>query len=316
MTVAIVGGSGLIGSALGQQLLDRGVSVLVCDLVPPKVAAAAFLSVDLMANEAEEVLRGGFEQHGIDTVVHLAARLDPPTPAERERMRRLHMHGTQAAARAALRAGASRFVLASSSVVYGARPDNPVPLTEDAPVRPDPGFAYAVDKAGQEQVAIAELQGTSCLLAVVRPAIVYGPDAKNYLTEIIRRAPLVFPAIDGCRPPLQFVHVDDAAAVFGALAHGPGRALVGAFHACPDDWLAFEDVAAAAHLRVVFVPSALLGPLLDVAARVLPPSLRAPSAMFPYLKYPFVLSAQKTRSQLGVRPRYSSADALSIMLRR
>src|SRR4051794_14153036 len=38
-------------------------------------------------------------------------------------------------------------VYVSSAMVYGAWPNNPVPLTEDAPMRPNPGFGYATAKA-------------------------------------------------------------------------------------------------------------------------------------------------------------------------
>jgi hypothetical protein len=40
----------------------------------------------------------------------------------------------------------------SSALVYGAWPNNPAPLTEDAPLRPNPDFAYAVQRAQIEQL--------------------------------------------------------------------------------------------------------------------------------------------------------------------
>src|SRR5207237_463839 len=47
-------------------------------------------------------------------------------------------------------------VCVSSAMVYGAWPDNPVPLTEDAPVRPNPGFDVAPSGwiAGEEVEAL------------------------------------------------------------------------------------------------------------------------------------------------------------------
>jgi hypothetical protein len=44
--------------------------------------------------------------------------------------------------------------------------------------------------------------------------------------------------------------------------------------------------------------------------------LRAPSALFPYLQHPFVLSSTKTAARLGVTPRMSSREALASMLAR
>ena len=134
-----------------------------------------------------------------ETSKDLAARVDPPKGNdEREEMRTLHLDGTRNVIRAAKRAGVQKLVLASSAVVYGARPENPIPLDETAPVRPNEDFPYAVDKAGQERIVENE-RGASLRIAIARPAIVYGRGARNYLTEIIRRSP-VLPALDGRRP--------------------------------------------------------------------------------------------------------------------
>jgi hypothetical protein len=56
--------------------------------------------------------------------------------------------------------------------------------------------------------------------------------------------------------------------------------------------------------------------VLDRLVPLLPPSLRAPSALFPYLQHPFVLSSTKTAARLGVTPRMSSREALASMLTR
>ena len=51
-------------------------------------------------------------------------------------LRAVNVEGTLNAFRAAARAGARRFVYASSVAAYGFHPDNPVGMTEDWPVRP------------------------------------------------------------------------------------------------------------------------------------------------------------------------------------
>jgi UDP-glucose 4-epimerase len=330
-TVALVGGSGLVGTALAARLGTRRPTLIVDRATPRGVPAAraSFARVDLSDDDAERVLASIFTAHDVDLVVHLAARVDPPRDeTDRARMRHLHEHGTRATVRASRRKDVRRFVLVSSAVVYGAWPDNPVPLLESAPVRPSP-FPYAVDKALQEDVTRQTWHddgGSEDALAVVRPAIVYAPHAHSYLTEILRRARLpvglpglpglprgILPALDGHRPPLQFVHVDDVAAVLEAAIDAPAG---GVFHACPADWLSYEDVARTAGLAVVDVDAARVGWLLDRLVPLLPPSLRAPSALFPYLMHPFVLSCEHTRTVLGVTPTWSSQRALQSMLRR
>ena len=47
--------------------------------------------------------------------------------------------------------GATHLVLVSSAMVYGAWANNPVPMTEDAVLRPDVEFVYARQLATVEQ---------------------------------------------------------------------------------------------------------------------------------------------------------------------
>ena len=297
--VVVVGGAGFVGRALCAALVGQGARVVVVDRARSSSDA---LDIDIAAPEARDALARACD--GARSIVHLAARVDPPaSPRERDEMRRLHTDGTAAVVAAAERAGA-KIVLASSAVVYGARALNRVPLDERAPVAPN-DFAYAVDKAEQECIVDA----ARVPRAVARPAIVYGAGARNYLTEIIRRAPFL-PAVDGRRPQLQFVHVDDVARALAFLALSSHT---GAFNVAPADWLALEDVAALAHKRVVDVPLALVAPVIDRLVRFMPPHLRAPAAMLPYLMFPFVVSAKKLAAA-GCAPRFTSADAVRAML--
>jgi len=72
----------------------------------------------------------------VSTLVHLATTYDLETPAA---ARRAHnVAGTQAVLRAAAAAGVERVVMITSTDVYGARPDNPVPLPDAAPLRAGP----------------------------------------------------------------------------------------------------------------------------------------------------------------------------------
>jgi nucleoside-diphosphate-sugar epimerase len=300
VTVALLGGAGFIGRAVSEVLLARGTPFFVID---QQAHQAGELRLDLAAADARDALARAFE--GKRAVIHLASRVDPANPKEREATRRLHVDGTLAVAEAARAAGVERLVLASSATVYGAWPDNAVPLDEDRPTRPNPGFFYAQDKLVQEQ--IVERSGVSW--AIARPAIVYGPGARNYLTEILRRSP-VLPALNNKRPPLQFVHVADVARALALLADAPASALGPRpiFNVAPTDWMAFDDVARVARRRVVPVPLAATRGF-DVLARLLPPHLRAPRAMLPYLMEPFVIDSARMRA-LGWHPRARTEDAL------
>lgn len=297
--VVVTGGSGLVGRELLRLLAADGDDPLALDLRPPEVPGARYVRADILTDDLAASLEGA------DAVMHLAARVDPPHPRRREAMRRLHEEGTENVVRAATRAGVRRLVLCSSAVVYGARADNPVPITEEHPSRPLETFPYAVDKARQE--AIVSAAGQRLEVAIARPAIIYGAGARSYLTELLRRAPGVLPALDGRRPPLQFVHVHDVARALAALSRS---SLTGPFNVGSRDLASFESVAKRAGLRVADVPRRLVAPVLDAAQWVVPGRLRAPSYVLDHLMYPFVVSSERLVRELGVTPRYGSLAAV------
>ena len=67
-------------------------------------------------------------------------------------MTRVNVDGTRRVLDAAAAAGVRKIVRPSSAAVYGAWANNPVPLTEDAPLRPNPGFLPAIVDAECERL--------------------------------------------------------------------------------------------------------------------------------------------------------------------
>ena len=67
-------------------------------------------------------------------------------------IRSINVDGTLNAFDAAAAAGARRFVYSSSVAAYGFHRDNPVPMTEDWPVRPAARLFYAQEKAELENL--------------------------------------------------------------------------------------------------------------------------------------------------------------------
>lgn len=304
--IALIGGSGLIGRALITRFNKApDTSLRVIDLHPPVGMEVDFVRQDIQEKNWGRLL------DGYEAVIHLAARVNPPRPSKLADYRRVHEEGALQCVSAAKAAGVRKLVLCSSAVVYGARPSAPFPLTERHPARPNPDFPYAVDKARQEQIFLE--QADFCDVVIARPAIVYAASARNYLTEILRFAPGILPAIDGCCPPLQFVHVEDVASALFRLTMEPAA---GIYNICSTDWLSFQEVAQVARLRVMPMRKRWLAPVLDAAFPFLPAWARAPSYILPYLQYPFVLSGEKLAQDFNHSPRYSSEEALRMMLSR
>ena len=78
---------------------------------------------------------------GADIVVHADHDLAPDSEARPRRA--YNVRGTQTVLTAAAAGRVGRVVLVTSAMVYGARPDNPVPLAEDMPLAADTDSSWA-----------------------------------------------------------------------------------------------------------------------------------------------------------------------------
>lgn len=192
-------------------------------------------------------------------------------------------------------ADVGRVVYLSTAMVYGAWPNNPVPLTEDAPMRPNPGFAFATAKAESERVAVEWREANAdARLAVLRPVTVLGGDDDGRLVHLLRD---VLPAgIADPIPPVQYLHGDDLA---DALVLAATAGLDGVFNVAPDGWMSEEEArdlsAGPVRMRLPRRLQPVLGP--DV-----------PRDVLPYLVHPWVVANDRLRAE-GWTPRYSSEEA-------
>ncbi|MGH8837579.1 MAG: NAD-dependent epimerase/dehydratase family protein, partial [Actinomycetes bacterium] len=110
---------------------------------------------------------------GVDTVVHLA--MDISVGAESAGRSALNVRGTQTVLTAAAAAGVRRVVLCTSAMVYGAYPDNPVPLPEDAPLRAQADGSLVRDLLEIERLAQrAPKSHPGLTVTVLRPAMLVG----------------------------------------------------------------------------------------------------------------------------------------------
>ena len=98
------------------------------------------------------------------------------------------------------------------ATVYGAWPTNPVPLTEDAPLRPNPELDFAVRAAERERLGgrVEARTIPASTVAILRPAIPVAEDGQGWLARAVRGRRAVRP-VGPDDPPLQYVHLDDLA---------------------------------------------------------------------------------------------------------
>lgn len=193
-------------------------------------------------------------------------------------------------------------VMISSATVYGAWPTNPVPLTEDAAIKPNPGFEPAAALAEVERLAVewAE-EHPMTATAVLRPVTTVAPDRPGWLARALRSA-LGFPVEDH-DPPTQFLQLDDLAAAVDAVRRTRPR---GALNVAPDGWLNGPDRRALDVRPRLRLPAAMAGRVHAWRWRLgLAPT---PPTLLPYAVHPWVVANDALRST-GWEPKFTNEEA-------
>jgi len=235
----------------------------------------------------------------IEIAVHLSAG-DHDTRAQRgESVTR----GAASLLELAQGRGVEHVVLVSSAMVYGAWPNNPVPLTEDAALRPELDFVFARQLAAVEQMVDDwRTSAPGRTATVLRPVISMAADGTSSLARALA-------AGMGQRsgeedPGAQFLHLDDLAA---AVLLATERRLDGVYNVAPDGWVPGERVRAlAGSAPKVKLPDRLA----EVVARMrwrfqrgpIPPGLRS------YTKSPWLVANDRLKAE-GWQPGNSNEQA-------
>lgn len=189
------------------------------------------------------------------------------------------------------RLNADHVVFVSSALVYGARDNNPFPLTEDAVLRPDVEFVFARQLAsGEEIVEEWRRSVAGRATCVLRPVISLAAGRNSQLaTALVSGLGQRF-AVDD--PPSQFLHLDDLAS---AVEQAVRLRLDGVYNVAPDGWVAGDRVRALSGTAPrIPMPDRVSEVVGDLRWRFLrgpiPPGLR------PYTRESWVVSAGRLRS--------------------
>jgi UDP-glucose 4-epimerase len=305
----ITGGSGYIGSRLVDHLAGRPETdaIVVADIRAPGSfrPKTTFASVDVRDKNGVREL---FELERPDCVVHLAFLLNPIH--DEAAMYDVDVNGTQNVLEAAAAAGVGQMLVTSSTTAYGAFADNPVPLTEDDPVRGAPDFSYARDKAEADRLCqLWALEHPERVMTIVRPCIVFGPDVDNYIVRLWLRNP--FRADFGLPDrPLQFVHVDDVAEALILLLEGKHA---GVFNVAADGYISVIEASDLLGLKARRVPYKLYKRIAAGLwnARV----SESPAGQLEFVIHPWVASNEKLKQTTGWAPRWSSREVFELTMR-
>jgi nucleoside-diphosphate-sugar epimerase len=311
MTVAIVGGTGFIGSAVAKRLLARRLSPLVIARGRHPVELPKGATFEAADRRDGAKLVELFHQHDVDTVIDIFA---------------LGLRNT-APVLEAMGAVGGRYVLLSSIDVYSnyggllKRETPPIqtrPAREDDPLR-DFRFPYRqndrrpqgveedlfedYDKIILEEAARADGRFET---SVIRAPMIFGPGDKQHrfkwAIEAVRDNRVVEIDQRAARWPNSYGYIDDVAEAMVLAALSPqaaGRTYnVGQdFVRTPIEWLLTFGVILGRRIEVVEVPPEKRG-------------LQADRADASDLRYPLTLDTTRIRQELGFSEIVPEREAL------
>lgn len=271
--------------------LDSPLGALVAELVTtdPDVVVAPF-------PETSGALDAAFSDGGVVDVIVCA----PAAGVDRDgsRLGGLDLAGVSRAFEAlAFASGAGhrvrQLVVVSSAMVYGAWPDNPVPLTEDAVLRPNPACGYAMDRAELERIAGEYARSSpGSRLAVLRPSLTIAADAAT--VDWLERSLWSGPAfgLAGGEAPRQFLLLEDLAR---AIEHARRVGLDGAFNVAPEGWLSAQrQRELAGRTERGWVPRLLHEGLVRLGW--ISKALTTPPDLLPFSRDSWVVAADRLRA--------------------
>ncbi|HEY8534301.1 MAG TPA: NAD-dependent epimerase/dehydratase family protein [Micromonospora sp.] len=304
-TVAVTGGSGMLGGNLVRALAADGWQVRSLDIRPPEEPIAG---VEYISTDVRDERRVQSALAGCAAVVHTAAAL--PSYPEDE-IRSIIVGGTRTVFQAAARCGVPRLVHISSTAVYGL-PDV-VPTTEDYPRRPvDP---YSRAKASAEEIA-EEFRGRGMCVPILRPKTFLGPGRMGLFAMLFEWAEegRNFPVLGRGDVRIQWLAVEDLVAAVQVVLTAPAERANDTFNIAAaefgtlrEDFQAVLD-AAGHGKRVVSIPARPAVAILDLLRR-----LRL-SPVYGRLLHKLLadsyVSTDKARDVLGWTPRYTNRDAI------
>lgn len=302
--VLVTGAAGYIGGLTVAALSRRHDELSALVALDVKDAADKLDGVDYVTmSVTDDKLAQVIEQHGVDTVVHLASVVRPPKHGGDDLAYQVDVLGTKNVLEACVDKGVRRLIVTSSGAAYGYHADSPPWLTEDDPVRGNESFAYSWNKQQIEEM-LADYRKTHPELAqlVFRPGTVIGETVSSPVTDLFEK-PVVL-GVRGFDSPFVFIWDDD---VVECLGRGVFGKQTGIYNLAGDGALTPREIARLLGKPYLPLPASAITLALSALQR-LGKSARGPEQI-DFLRYRPVLSNRRLKAEFGYTPRYSSREA-------
>jgi UDP-glucose 4-epimerase len=297
--VLITGISGGQGRLLARRLAEK-YDVCGVDRVPWKGHPEGIRVhvVDLTRKKLEDVIRTEAPLH----IVHMGFirhfRSDDRTRYD------VNVRGTRKLLDHCVQHGVQSLVVLSSGYVYGAFPENPYYMDEDAPLSASRSYPEIRDLVEVDTLASAFLwRYPHIRTCVLRPVNVLGYYVHSMIGQYLRERRV--PTVMGFDPMMQFIHEED---LTEALALTVEQGLQGVFNVTGPGEVPLHTAIRETGGTAWPMPEFVLRPLFSrlFAMGMLP----YPAGALDFLKYPITLCGDRFVESTGFRPAFSLEDTL------
>jgi UDP-glucose 4-epimerase len=242
-------------------------------------------------------------------IVHCAAlahRSPPRTAYEWNILEEVNINLPVRLARLAKRIGVKRFIFISSIGVHGSSTNSAPPICEESPICPT--NPYALSKSIAEHRLRECLEGSSCELSIIRPALVYGPGMPGNLRLLIRGVDAVLPfPLAHIRNRRSFIYLGNLISSIEAVALHP--------HAAGQTFVVADEEAISTPELISSIARIRRKPcrMVPMPSRVMQFSGRLPfvGGKIGQLIDDLVVDSRKIRHQLGWRQPFTQIDAMA-----
>jgi UDP-glucose 4-epimerase len=308
--VLVTGVSRWLGGALAAELAadPRIERVIGVDTVPPsqellrRLGRTEFVRADIRNPLIGKVIAAA----SVDTVVHMNISSTPAGSGGRTPMKELNVIGTMQLLAACQRASSvRRFVLKSTSAVYGASSRDPAVFAEKMQARDVPEGGFAKDSLEIEgYVRSFGRRRPDVDIAALRFTNFIGPRIDSLLTHFFRMP--VVPTALGYDARVQLLHEDDALAVLVRATTGD---FVGTVNVGGEGTLLLSQVIRRLGRLQVPLPSPTLGTVGRLGRRF--GAVDYSPEQMRFLNFGRVVDTTVLRTEFGYTPRYTTAAALA-----
>lgn len=306
--IVVVGAHTILGSLLVDSLErnDQIKEFYVVDLHSPSHPKKSFkklrfIQLDLIAPGADEVLAAELKRVKATVLVHTALKNNPTL--NWVYAHELEVIGTLAMVSAAKAAKIRKFVLCSTTAVYGASPKNPNYIAESQELAVKADAHFVRDKVDAErQVAKLYEEAPQMMVTVLRFCLIVGPRSDNYFTELFRR-PIV-PTLLGYDPLMQFLHEKDALRALKLAVHKDFR---GSFNIVGKGVIPLSYALRLAGKINIPLLSVMAYPAIQLLWNM--QMVAVPGKLLDFFKYLWVADGQKAKEVMNYTANLSSKEA-------